>query len=288
MAQHNDFFEHLGNPVVNFIPTLQATGKKPIIANRIWKTLADATSYIEDYAGTAVSGLVLSVVNDPVVENNGLYEVQFKSFNDDNTPVTASETDNNLKLVKLGTDGSTITGGRLVKGTFKKKVAAGETISSNSIYYTIENKQWVENTAPSDIVVSESDNYYVLTKTFTPLTDDALIPITLYIEFTKSDGEKMYVDINELATGTDIHVSTGEYDTTSNSLILHRTDEQNIVINLSNLKVESASLELPSVENGKKLTVLKDGVINQDTIDKLTTYIDNYDCGTFSISLPEA
>ncbi len=55
--------------------TWEATGKFPIIAKRIWKTLADAQGYVDDPKSTAVEGLVLSVINDPVASNNGVYFV---------------------------------------------------------------------------------------------------------------------------------------------------------------------------------------------------------------------
>lgn len=54
----------------------EATGKFPIIAKRIWKTLADAQGYVDDPNGTACAGLVLSVINDPNASNNGVYFVQ--------------------------------------------------------------------------------------------------------------------------------------------------------------------------------------------------------------------
>lgn len=56
--------------------TWEATGKFPIIAKRIWKTLADAQGYVDDPSGTACEGLVLSVINDPTPSNNGVYFVQ--------------------------------------------------------------------------------------------------------------------------------------------------------------------------------------------------------------------
>lgn len=56
--------------------TWKAAGRYPIVADRIYDTLADAQAYVDDLSATAsaVPGLVLSVVNDG--ENNGIYFVQ--------------------------------------------------------------------------------------------------------------------------------------------------------------------------------------------------------------------
>lgn len=72
------YTEHKTATQVNYGWNLswEATGKFPIIAKRIWKTLADAQAYVDDPNGTACEGLVLSVINDPTASNNGVYFVQ--------------------------------------------------------------------------------------------------------------------------------------------------------------------------------------------------------------------
>lgn len=56
--------------------TWKASGRYPIVADRIYATLADAQAYIDDLSATAsaIPGLVLSVVEDG--KNNGIYFVQ--------------------------------------------------------------------------------------------------------------------------------------------------------------------------------------------------------------------
>ena len=53
--------------------TLNATGKAPIIAKRIWNTLKNVQDYVDDVNDSAIPGLKMSVVEDG--ENNGMYWV---------------------------------------------------------------------------------------------------------------------------------------------------------------------------------------------------------------------
>lgn len=58
--------------------TWKASGRYPMVADRIYATLEDAQDYVDDLTATASAtpGLVLSVVSDPVAKNNGIYYVQ--------------------------------------------------------------------------------------------------------------------------------------------------------------------------------------------------------------------
>lgn len=80
------YTEHKTGSQVNYgwNLTWEATGKFPIIAKRIWKTLADAQGYVDDPKSTATEGLILSVISDPNPSNNGAYFVA--SIGDGSTP----------------------------------------------------------------------------------------------------------------------------------------------------------------------------------------------------------
>ena len=80
--------------------SFEPTGKAPIIAKRIWATLADAQAYVNSKTDTAIAGLQLSVINDTDA-NNGIYFV--KSVGDGT---------NNGELVNMGgsADVSALTG----------------------------------------------------------------------------------------------------------------------------------------------------------------------------------
>ena len=58
--------------------TWKASGRYPIVADRIFATLADAQAYVDDTSATAsaTGGLVLSVISDSVAKNNGVYYVK--------------------------------------------------------------------------------------------------------------------------------------------------------------------------------------------------------------------
>ena len=48
--------------------TLKMAGKHPAVAERIWNTYSDALEYVNDFAGTATDGLILSILKDSVVD----------------------------------------------------------------------------------------------------------------------------------------------------------------------------------------------------------------------------
>lgn len=56
--------------------SFQMSKKAPAIAERIWGTLADAQSYIDNVNGSATAGLVIAVINDTNTSNNGAYFVK--------------------------------------------------------------------------------------------------------------------------------------------------------------------------------------------------------------------
>lgn len=55
--------------------SFEATGKAPVVAKRIWATLADAQAYVDSSTDTAIRGLVLAVIADSTSANNGIYWV---------------------------------------------------------------------------------------------------------------------------------------------------------------------------------------------------------------------
>jgi hypothetical protein len=58
--------------------TWKAVGRRPMIADRIFETYAHAQSYVDDMhaSASAVPGLVISVINDPNEELNGIYYIK--------------------------------------------------------------------------------------------------------------------------------------------------------------------------------------------------------------------
>lgn len=58
---------------ISFPQTLAAAQKFPVIGNRIFATLAEAQAYVDKAKGTAIPGIILSVISDG--DNNGAYWV---------------------------------------------------------------------------------------------------------------------------------------------------------------------------------------------------------------------
>ena len=56
--------------------SLNMTGKAPAVAKRIFNTYDDAKGYADDVKDSAIEGLILTVVADPIASNNGAYFVQ--------------------------------------------------------------------------------------------------------------------------------------------------------------------------------------------------------------------
>lgn len=83
--------------------TWKAAGRYPIVADRIYATLADAQAYVDDTSATAsaVPGLVISVVNDPIEKNNGIYYVS-KIANTEDTEKSGFPLSATGELVKAG------------------------------------------------------------------------------------------------------------------------------------------------------------------------------------------
>lgn len=73
--------------------SLEANGRYPIIAKRIYSTLADAQGFLND--PTAIPGVIIRVVDD-TKENNGAYEVLGALGPDEQSP--------NLYLEKIATN----------------------------------------------------------------------------------------------------------------------------------------------------------------------------------------
>ena len=87
--------------------TFDANGRFPIIGSRIFPTLADLNEFIGLEVGTAIAGVTMNVVADPVAENNGTYEISFINLDlvDEDGKIMFWDSEHNrsnLKATKLG------------------------------------------------------------------------------------------------------------------------------------------------------------------------------------------
>ena len=74
----SDYQEHKSDYQVNFNwgETFNMTVKAPVVAKRIFNTLAEATVYANNLEDNAVDGIRLTVLNDPNGLNNGVYYIK--------------------------------------------------------------------------------------------------------------------------------------------------------------------------------------------------------------------
>lgn len=173
-------------------------------------------------------------------------------------------------------DTSSIKSGKLVR---IGAASESDVFTENTVYYTkAENGTIVEHTVRADDQPIDRAEAYV------QVNDGG----TLYIEFTKADGSHIYVDVNELANGTDTYIKEGSFTIPTDGenkdkriLTLTRSDNQLLTVDITN---PDAIVETDDTHT--KLTSTK-GDLNAAGIKVIKEYIDNYDCGTFTLSLPQ-
>ena len=130
--------------------TFKASNRFPIVANRVFATLANAQAYVDDTAAdaSAYAGIVLAVVQDTIAKNNGVYYVQSHAVETDdleNYPngiipgklvkVGGAETETATTYSVAVTLSQTLVTGQLIK------VASGETVGDNTYkagFYIVE------------------------------------------------------------------------------------------------------------------------------------------------------
>ena len=130
--------------------TFKASNRFPIVANRVFATLANAQAYVDDTAAdaSAYAGIVLAVVQDTIAKNNGVYYVQSHAVETDdleNYPngiipgklvkVGGAETETATTYSAAVTLSQTLVTGQLIK------VANEETVGGNTYkagFYIVE------------------------------------------------------------------------------------------------------------------------------------------------------
>ena len=181
--------------------TFNLTGKAPAISKRIFDTLEDATLFANDYNDSAIEGLLLSVVNDEVEKNNGVYFVQRikKSADDDDAILVKvgsgdiediaaafneqfeelKKADTNLtNAIKATNDSITNTIGVVTDGkTVIEMIADVEAVSVQNAQDIIDNKNIIDEYTINEKKISENpvldSNDILLSEEYTTLTQPA-------------------------------------------------------------------------------------------------------------------
>ena len=148
--------------------TLFPSNRYPVIGNLQWNTLADATKFVNDAAGTAIPGMVIAVVADETESNNGVYFVK--------------------SVADINIAGST---GVLVK--------LGDAKSEEEILKIIEDNEHVVASSLNELNDRVIDNKNTLTEIQTILND---VQTSLSLEYVK-DEKKIYLkDKNNQTIGS--------------------------------------------------------------------------------------
>lgn len=246
--------------------TFSATGRFPIIANRIFPTLSDLEAFISTTNGTAIAGVTLSVVNDG--SNNGVYRIEFKDTNkkDEEGKIDCEDNLQAVRLIDVNNQGG-ITSGIVVEG------------------YEVENGKYIA-VKNGDVVTYVNENGETIT--YTPTESDIL---HTYIVLNLTNGDKVYINADELKSTTDTFANKGEVridedgdkfiDIYNNS----NNDEAAFSINVNNLMPKSTVTYTEKTETQPAKIEATEGFLTQQSITELKKYIDVYDCGTFELVL---
>lgn len=219
--------------------TWKASGRYPIVADRIYSTLADAQEYVDDLSATASAtpGLIISVINDNT--NNGIYYIQSiaKNENGEFTPGV---------LVKAGSNADDLNELTQDVNTLKIRVGApavsGEPATpATGLYKEIEDlREDISKISKFSIeVVSELPTSNVSETTIYLLKDKESTQ-DLYTEYIYVNGAwenlgKQTVDLTGYAKSADVYSKT-EADTTFVKVVGYNSYTEEEKTKLSNIE----------------------------------------------------
>lgn len=258
--------------------TWKASSRYPIIADRIYDTLADAQAYVDDNSASAsaTAGLILTVLNDPTPKNNGVYYVKsVKNTNPDTGPVSnepgilvkvgGAETEvakNYSAAVVLSND---LVVGQLIYVSESETVETGE--GESKVTNTYKAGFYIVNTPGSisalDTSTGASDEIGALNTRVTALEGNRVLK-TDFESYKKEveDDFDLKADVTALESHTkdgDIHVSVEDKDKWNNSqqnaidAAKEYTDDEISKLDTS-LKEYADQAELDAIDAAKSYT----------------------------------
>lgn len=214
--------------------TWKASGRYPIVADRIFATLADAQAYVDDVSATAsaTGGLILSVISDEIAKNNGVYYVKSVANTDPKygdiadkgilVKVGGSETETAESYSKAVELSSTLVMGQLIK------VTGTETVGDNTYkagFYIVETPGTISaldtSTGASDEIgalagrVTALESNRVLSSDFDTYKGEVTGALDLKVNSTDLETYKGEVSgaLAEKATAADLQTLSGRVDT---------------------------------------------------------------------------
>lgn len=251
--------------------TLISTARFPIVGGSIFRTYAELTQFITDPTSTAYGGATLYVIADADSSKNGAYEITFKnpSLVDDNGYIKFfNGEESNLQAIKLInaneqggiSDGKVVDGFKRADGTFIRREGEG----------TEDNPYKYYNDKTNGIIDD--------------VTDEEKQKVTAYIVLSMTNGDKVYIDASEFKAVANTYITEGSFDNSTKIITLTRNDGQSVTINLSSFSVHEAEVTIDNVNDTLSLTNNKAGLLTTAALNKIEEYIDNFDCGEFTLS----
>ncbi len=258
MAEYIKFEgQRLGNPF-----TYVATGRFPIVGASVFPTYDDMLEFVQSSTSTAYGGTTLYVIADTDTSKNGSYEIRFKDLTPDENGALQYfiDEESNLEAVKLVNvdEQGGIESGNIIYGFYRETTFIEERTEDGV-------KKYYNGTTEVEV---------------TDVTEDEKNSVLPCIVLNLTNGDKIFINAEAFQAVSDTFVNAGSYDPTNKKLTLTKNDNSTVVIDLSGI-----TFEIPEGAVADELTVTQSGVLTQDVMDTIKTYIDNYDCGTFSLSL---
>ena len=292
--------------------TFNPTNKLPIIGSRIWATLADLVNYLNDPTSSAIAGIQVAVVADPVSENNGTYEIVFKnpSLLDASAPYIGIK-DGKAMTPTMGfgaeEDARTAVDEGVID-SYRPNVAFFDNNNVSNLTYkklvNVDDQGGIDGGVIVDgfyatiggeelFVYKSDDNYYYYDSLGQqhPYTYGGET-IHTYIELTLTNGEKVRINADEFKAVTDTYVQNGRLRVSeSGRTYLDLRYNTNPSIEIAPVSIDVTDLVpttyadtvITYISGNNELSATR-GLFNDTAVGVLKDYIDHYDCGTFSFS----
>ena len=236
--------------------TWKASGRYPIVADRIFATLADAQAYVDDVSATAsaTGGLILSVISDEIAKNNGVYYVKSVANTDPKygdladkgilVKVGGTETETAESYSKAVELSSTLVMGQLIK------VTGTETVGDNTYkagFYIVETPGTI---SALDTSTGASDEIGALAGRVTALEGNRVL--TSDLDTYKGEVSDA---LAEKATAADLQTLSGKVDTDIQNLTTLVADYSGTLgdvddrlVALEGFVEAHDSIDIPSIE----------------------------------------
>lgn len=101
-----------------------------------------------------------------------------------------------------------------------------------------------------------------------------------------TNGDKVYIDASEFKAVANTYITQGTFDNDTKKITLSRNDGQTVEVDLSafTVQIHEAEITIEEVTDTLTLTNDKSGLLTKDGLTKIEEYIDNFDCGDFSLN----